>query len=295
MQGGGSLLMGKSERLRWRDVRAAYRLVGEVAELGADPHDWWGHLLESLCQLTGASGAIGGELEGLFHITPTVNVVGNFFARYRPDDLKLFRDFIVQEKWREIDEAGKEYFSLFKGGAPLLVRSHEQLIDSRTYRQSEFFNDYFRPSRFDDRLCCFCRSPIDYTPTAELWFGTTLHRELGDPPFSQRHRRLVHLIHSELLPQFGTRLARCRGFAARPLPPRLRQTRDLLLAGHSEKQIASECGLSKSTVNEYVATLYKRYEANSRAELMALFLQWRGDRRESTADGKPPDANGTAV
>jgi hypothetical protein len=59
----------------------------------------------------------------------------------------------------------------------------------------------------------------------------------------------------------------------------MRQTRDLLLAGLSEKQIAEQCGLAKSTVNEYVAALHERYDVNSRAELMARFLRWRGTHR----------------
>jgi DNA-binding CsgD family transcriptional regulator len=267
--------MPKSERLRLRDVRAAFRLVGEVTELGADPHDWWTHLLEGLCELTGAANAIGGELEGLFLVDEKISVVRNFFARYREDDLKQFQQFIAHEEWKTRDEAGEGYYPLFSAGAPLLVRSHEQLIQRHRYLQGEFFNDYFRPLKCDDRMFCFCRSPIDYNGDARLWFGTTLHRAGGDQSFSSRERKLVRLVHSELRRHFGTKLAMCQGFAARPLSPRLRQTLELLLAGHSEKQIAHKCGLAKSTVNEYVAALHRRYGVNSRAELMSTFLRWR--------------------
>lgn len=284
--------MAKSERLRLCDVRAAFRLVGEVTELGADPHDWWSHLLEGTCQLIGATGSIGGETEGLFHMTPEVKVFGNFFARYQAGDLKLFQQFIAEEKWRTTDEAGEKYYPLFRGGAPLLVRSHEQLVEPRRYRQSEFFNDYFRPSRFEDRIFCFWRSPSDYDPEGKLWFGTTFHRGVGDRPFSRRERRLVHLVHSELRPLLGTKLVPCRGFVDRPLSPRLRQTLELLLAGRSEKQIADKCRLAKSTVNEYVAALYQRYDVSSRAELMARFLRWRGACREDASVGHLPDDTG---
>jgi DNA-binding NarL/FixJ family response regulator len=58
----------------------------------------------------------------------------------------------------------------------------------------------------------------------------------------------------------------------------------LLLSGRSEKQIAEQFGLAKSTVNEYVAALYQRYGVCSRAELMARFLRWRTTRGGSPSE-----------
>src|SRR3954464_11626733 len=47
--------MGHSHALRLRDVRAAFRLVGEVRELGADPSAWRRHMLEQLGRVTGTT------------------------------------------------------------------------------------------------------------------------------------------------------------------------------------------------------------------------------------------------
>ena len=271
--------MSKSEHLRLRDVRAAFRLVGEVIERGTDPHVWWPYLLAGLCQLTGAASAVGGEMEGLFFVNSQISVLGNFLTGFDDDDVERFSHFMVHEKWRTIHEAGERYWRLRGNGRPIAVRSHEQLIQRHRWLRGEMFNEYFRPSRFDDELFSFCPVPNGRRGGVDLWNGISLNRALGDPPFAGRERRVLRLIHSELRPLVGTRIASLRDAADRPLSPRLQQILDLLLSGSSEKQIAEQCGLAKSTVNEYVGALYKRYGVSSRAELMAKFLRWRAIHR----------------
>jgi DNA-binding CsgD family transcriptional regulator len=64
------------------------------------------------------------------------------------------------------------------------------------------------------------------------------------------------------------------------LGPRLRQTLGRLLAGDSEKQIALRLDISRHTVHVYVKNLYRRFEVNSRGELMAKFtVRQRADER----------------
>ena len=53
------------------------------------------------------------------------------------------------------------------------------------------------------------------------------------------------------------------------LSPRLRETGAALMTGASEKQIASQLGLSPHTTHHYVKTLYRRFGVSSRAEFMA--------------------------
>ena len=57
------------------------------------------------------------------------------------------------------------------------------------------------------------------------------------------------------------------------LSPRQRNTLNRLLEGDSEKEVAKEMGLSPHTVHVYVKQLYKRFNANSRGELMARFVR----------------------
>ena len=56
------------------------------------------------------------------------------------------------------------------------------------------------------------------------------------------------------------------------LPPRQKQTLQRLLAGDSEKQIALRLEVSPHTVHVYVKQLYRRFEVNSRGELLSRFV-----------------------
>ena len=73
--------------------------------------------------------------------------------------------------------------------------------------------------------------------------------------------------------------ARDWGFPARDtvpvglrLRPRHHETLDLLLSGNDEKKIARKLGLSRHTVHDYVKAIYRRFEVNSRGELLALWV-----------------------
>ena len=84
----------------------------------------------------------------------------------------------------------------------------------------------------------------------------------------QRKRRLV----AELCRLLGAEL----GHAGAPgdgLAPRVRQTLGRMLAGDSEKQIASHLGVSPHTVHAYVKSLYRHYDVCSRGELLARFVR----------------------
>ena len=66
---------------------------------------------------------------------------------------------------------------------------------------------------------------------------------------------------------------RSRPVPERNLTPRARQVLVLLKAGRSAKQVAHQMGISTHTVHAYVKTIYRQYRVNSRAELLALWLQ----------------------
>ncbi len=57
------------------------------------------------------------------------------------------------------------------------------------------------------------------------------------------------------------------------LSPRMRQILDRLLAGDSEKQIASQLHVSVHTVHTYVKRLHKTLNVSSRGELLAKFVK----------------------
>lgn len=89
--------------------------------------------------------------------------------------------------------------------------------------------------------------------------------------FTQRQRSLVDVFHNEMnwLYQADVLLASPNALA---LSPRARQTLEHLLAGLSEKQIASKLKLSKNTVHHYVKVIHKHFGVSSRSELLARWV-----------------------
>ena len=56
----------------------------------------------------------------------------------------------------------------------------------------------------------------------------------------------------------------------KPLPPRLLKIARLVVAGCTDKQIATQTGLSFSTVRTYVRQIYRRFDVHSRVELVNI-------------------------
>jgi DNA-binding CsgD family transcriptional regulator len=89
--------------------------------------------------------------------------------------------------------------------------------------------------------------------------------------FTQRQRLLVDLFHAEMTWVYHPDLL-LASRDAESLSPRERQTLEHLLAGHSEKQIASRLKLSPNTVHHYVKSLHRHFGVSSRSELLARWV-----------------------
>jgi len=90
---------------------------------------------------------------------------------------------------------------------------------------------------------------------------------------------ILKLLHDEIGPLVGVRLATEAHLCRDGLSKRLRETLSLLLDGLSEKQIASGLDLSSKTVHEYVGMLYRHFRVSSRGELFAYFIRRQPVRR----------------
>jgi DNA-binding CsgD family transcriptional regulator len=104
--------------------------------------------------------------------------------------------------------------------------------------------------------------------------GIALFRPPNERPYSSRHRRLLHLFHSELAPYLGADLAPPGNDPISSLSPRLRDVLACLLKGDSEQQVASRLGLTRDTTHQYVKAIYRRLGVNTRGELMARFVRF---------------------
>ena len=94
--------------------------------------------------------------------------------------------------------------------------------------------------------------------------AVTLMRAWGEAPFTIRHRFIVNLLHRELGRLWS--LADCGPLVA--LPPRLKQTLDLIFRGYSEKQIASALNVSVHTAHDFAKRLYRHIGVAGRGDLL---------------------------
>ena len=101
---------------------------------------------------------------------------------------------------------------------------------------------------------------------------TLLRRPPGRRRFTDRDRALLNVFHGQCDWVYRPDLPMVSPDAA-GLPPRQRQTLQFLLAGHSEKQIATHLDLSHNTVHHYVKALYRHFGVSTRSELLARWVR----------------------
>lgn len=120
----------------------------------------------------------------------------------------------------------------------------------------------------EDRLV----SGLPITPMVEVYL---LFDRSGDvAPFDHHARDYIHAVVSGLVP-YGRRFAISFGLydGLTPLTPRERQVLLFLLEHYSEKEIAALLGLTRQTVHQYVVSIYRKFQVNSRPEIVALWLE----------------------
>jgi DNA-binding CsgD family transcriptional regulator len=248
--------MKRSQQLRLKDLRGAYRLIMECRELGHDPVLWRRHMFLGLCPLVGARVAAGGEIRDFGKPTQVV---------LQSVDVRGFSQTVS----RYLAEDGIRHDPVFRRFAQipgqLVTRCLGQLIDPADWHRSETFRRYMRPAGIDSRIISFYRLPYDVRTVTAI----TLHRGTEDPSFGLREARLVHYFHHELSRMLGRELATVAGTKTSGLPLRQRQVLDCLLNGDSEKQVARRLGLSPHTVHTHINRLHQRFGVQSRGELLA--------------------------
>lgn len=253
--------MAESKRLRTRELRGLYHLLGECCELGADPVAWRKHLAERLPVLFNCQAAQFFEVE----------VVGRPFE----DPYWLRPLFIADYGWAT--ESDRKHFEAhLDAGRPeqaphitpdILGRKLKVVRWSANpslseWRESAFFNDVVKHGHLDDGMYA-----QDQTEPGKLRM-LSINRALGDHPFGQRDNRLLKLLNVELARLLGRKVARLGEPTVMDLPPRQRQVLICLMQGDTERQTAIQLGLSPHTVHDYVKSLHTRFGVRSRAELL---------------------------
>jgi DNA-binding CsgD family transcriptional regulator len=255
--------MSKSDLLRVRDVRDAYRLIGECRDLGSDYASWQLRLLEGVHRLIGAPAAAGGEGRWVRQAS-TVQAISEFDAGL---DAPARERFIAYR--RRLKPAGNPIWSALRSAAGRLVtRSRRQLVSDTEWYRSVLFTEYRQPCKIDHQLTSIYRTSDNGAFSVMI-----VVRALGERDFSPREQRLLNFVHAELGPLIGRALVSATEPSPLRLSPRLRQTLACLLEGDSEKQVADRLGLSYNTTHQYVTALYRHFRVGSRAQLMSHVLK----------------------
>lgn len=250
-----------SDCLRSVDLRAIYLLVGECCELGADPIVWRVHLLNSLSDRFGATGAadIG------VNLPPT-----NGFASVHPstalcvDYLPRAQRTVMQRCVREMPFDGNPLGMrllprLMKRGAAAAVRP--ELLGKPAWQKSVFMTEFLAPVGWNELLLGMIGSPAG---VRVMCFS----RDHGETPFQRRSSRMLELLMREMAAVPPGRLSSFREASLAALPLRLRDVLSALAEGDNEKQIALRLGISRNTVHEYVRRLFRRFGVASRSALL---------------------------
>jgi len=259
--------MGQSNRLTFSDVRAVFRLLGEVRELREKPVEMHKLLLDGLCELTGARNGFYVHFEN-FTASGTIGI--SQLTTGGAADAKALA-FLAQwgakGKYREdplVDQTSRR-------GGERVTACRRDLVEDDVWFASAFFEEVCDPTRTADGIVSFFRRN-----KAGAASGFALHRETGAGEFTIRERRRVALFTHELLQRYRTHEFDVSGISPSiniHLSPRQRAVLSQLLAGEHPKGIATNLAISVYTVRDYIKAIYEKFGVSGRAELMAKLLR----------------------
>lgn len=255
------------------DAAQVIRLVREVCDRWDDPQAWREHLLRGACGLlNGNVGMMLTEHEGKMHHFGRLSVTS--VVGLAPSLKLLVQPAVSQMQHRDYRDVSENYLpgmtqiydDLVRQGWVTVPRS--RMADEETYHAAPYYLTFRRPLDCDDYVVSIRMVDLPRRPE-----GISIDRPHGAEPFGPREVALLKLLHDEVAPLVGVRLATEEHLCRDGLSQRLRQTLSLLLEGLSEKQAAHRLGLSIKTVHQYVGMLYQHFQVSSRGELLAYFIR----------------------
>lgn len=242
---------GMGQILRLKDVRAVFRLIGEIRALSSDPDRWRAHMVCKLRHMLEVELVISSEV----HVRALPGQLPRSGGKMRIVDVGWGCSGDDNQVWRihtESDASPEEFMlSLLANqpsdpAAPVLVKPTIALRGGKSFVMSQFMLPH--------------RGTVDQLG---------LHKEAGQESFTPQQHRLIRLFHVELGRLWRKdALAKVRDPGSE-LPPRLSQTLAALQAGCSEKEVSTRLGISPHTVHNYVKALHQRLGVTSRGELLS--------------------------
>lgn len=252
--------MSRRQSVDWHSAHQLIQLANELHELPGLPEQRAEHLLNRLCPLFEARVSYFAICRAAAN---GVTILSHASGGWIDEDVRrYFRNYSREE---HVQDPLVERLLTKPEQPKIFVR--REVVQDRMWYGSDHYNEVSRLMGIDDRM--YVALPFDEQGGI---VGIGLHRARGHKAFGLRERRAAALLGPTL-----RSLARQSVYgSAPPLPPlplRLRETLEQLLAGGTEKDIARRLGISHHTVHGYVKKLYARLGVKSRPELMATLTR----------------------
>jgi DNA-binding CsgD family transcriptional regulator len=248
-----------------QDIRAIVRLLGEVAAIRTGHIDQKRYLLNGILRMVGGDVWlwIQGFLGSADRPPAAIQLLDEGWSN--PEQRNWFYRSISDEKHANPGQV--RFLAMLGERLRHLTMLTQDLTPREEFEASENYN-------LIHKHCGLFAGVLSVYPVSSAghYSAIGLHRVAGKPYFTERDRRILHLITSEIDWLHRAGIPESPAPSAIPLTQRQRQVLFFLLAGDSNKQVAAKLELSTHTVNDYVKLIHKHYNVNSRGELLAKFM-----------------------
>lgn len=260
--------MPRTQTPTYRSVKQAATLVGDIVASARSLQQAQALLCDGLRPLLNAKLVLAGHLAGLVSDgnLRTWSTAASGWADAA--EIAAFEDYL-----REGAATDPVLAALSAQPRPIALLARRDVLDDDSWHRNRYYNEHRLRAGVDDCVLASTQVPRDTlvaSSSRALMLGA--HRARGDTVFTRRHRALMEMVCTGLAPTLLKLEARERSIDA--LPDRLRELFTwLTTTAKTEKEIASEMGLSPGTVHQYTRRLLATLGADSRIELMVRFSQ----------------------
>lgn len=272
-------MRNEQEKLAVDEIRQLLQLVAELHAAPARGEDRRERMLKGLCDLLKTD---AGESTILESNPRGIRILSSVQFGL---DRRISDSLITAHNGRRVltDPAAKQLIKLLPRSPQNLAvpsvttRIRHELVTDSQWMKSDFIRQLRKPLNVHDSV--YSARQIEVSPRRIALLYLMRRPGLNRSAITRHERKIAHLFHSEA----GWVYEGNTVSSAIPdgLTTRQKECLRYLLAGKSEKEIASRLKVSPHTVHAHVKAVYRGLGVQSRAKLMAQFM--------SSTDSSPAD------
>lgn len=180
-------------------------------------------------------------------------------------DEEQFASYLKAVEHPDVVEGSRKFFDTVVTELKQATMTRDESDPKGISYKSEAQLDWEKAELGDVLMSCV---PLDSNSLSTLAF----YRRRGDKPFSEREKKIIHIVIGEVPWLHMSGWPEDRGATLPQLSPRQRIALNLLLEGLGRKQISHHMDISEHTASDYVKDIYKHFGVHSQPELMKKFL-----------------------